>query len=131
MRAPALLLPLLAVILACKPDSGEDTGGSSSGDICSDEQLGDGDPNYSACSCEQTCESGLECRFTDMSSLCAPACTNGPSCKNAVDPCTDSDCPTLAGLTATCDGGRCLVYCTDQACPTGYVCVDSVCQVER
>ncbi len=136
MRFPAVLMPALLLILACKSDPGDETGGSSTGDAaCTvDAVVGDLDPNYPPCDCDYQCEDeGALCRFTAMSSICEPQCTNGPSCKNAVDPCTDSDCPSLAGLTATCDGGRCKVFCNDaQPCPSGYGCIENIkCQALR
>lgn len=132
MRAFALLLPALFLLLACKQDAG-DTGGSSGSTGCSDDNIGDADPNYPPCSCDLKCEDGAECRFSAMSSICQPECTNGPTCKDAVDPCKDSDCPTLAGITATCGAGHCMFYCNDKTpCPSGYVCGDNLtCQAER
>ena len=136
MRLQALVLPALLLALACKSDPGDETGGSSTGAAaCTvDAVVGDLDPNYPPCDCDYKCEDdGALCRFTAMSSICEPQCTNGPSCTNAVDPCIDSDCPSLAGLTATCDRGRCVVYCDDKRpCPSGYVCLENItCQVER
>jgi len=122
MRAPALLLPILAaVLLACKSDTGDDTGGSSSGDMCSDDIIGDADPNYPPCTCDFKCEGAAECRFTSMSSICKPECVD------------DADCPSLAGLAATCNGGHCTIYCGQtMPCPTGYVCIENIsCQAER
>ena len=132
MRFPALFMPALLLILACKSDPGDETGGSSTGD-CGPADPAVVDPDYPACDCDYTCEDdGALCHFTAMSSICEPQCTNGPSCKNAVDPCTDSDCPTLAGVTATCDGGRCKVFCDDaNPCPSGYVCIENIkCQAQ-
>lgn len=117
----AALLPLLAVILACKPDSGDDTGGSSTGNGCSDEQIGDPDPNYPPCSCDLACEGTAQCRFTGESSICQPQCTD------------DTDCPALAGISGKCNGGYCYVPCNAQtACPSGYACLENIeCQAER
>lgn len=133
MRAPALLLPLLAVILACKPDSGDDTGGSSSGDVCSDDVLGDANPDYPPCTCDYKCEGDSMCIFSPDSSICLPSCTPGPSCENPNLPCKDSDCPTLSGITLSCDGGRCLLGCSNaDPCPDGYVCGgNNICEVQR
>lgn len=133
MRHLALLLPLL-LALACKSAPGDETGESSSstGD-CGAVDPNAVDPDYPPCDCDYTCaDAGAVCQFTDMSSICEPQCTNGPSCKNAVDPCTDSDCPSFAGLTPTCDGGRCILYCdSDRPCPTGYVCIENIrCEAE-
>ena len=121
MRAPALLLPLLVVLLACKADPGEDTSGSSTGDMCSDDVIGDADPNYPPCTCDFKCEGEAECRFTSMSSICEPPCTD------------QADCPALAGISGTCSGGHCFVPCDEEKpCPTGYVCLENIqCQAER
>jgi len=122
MRAPALLLPLLVVLLACKSDPSEDTGGSSTGDMCSDDVIGDADPNYPPCTCDFKCEDpGAMCRFTDMSSICKPQCVD------------DSDCPPLVGLEATCKNESCSVFCSEtMPCPAGYVCIDNIsCQAMR
>lgn len=129
------LLPALLLALACKSDPGDDaseSGGSSTGD-CGPADAAAVDPDYPACDCDYACAEGSMCRFTAMSSICEPQCTNGPSCKNAVDPCTDSDCPSLAGSAAICDRGRCLVYCDDKMpCPSGYVCIENIsCQVAQ
>jgi hypothetical protein len=136
MRLQALVLPALLLALACKSDPGDETGGSSTGAAaCTvDAVVGDLDPNYPPCDCDFKCEDEQAlCNFTDMSSICEPQCTNGPTCKNDVDACDDSDCPALAGLTATCDRGRCKVYCDEaQPCPTGYVCIENIkCQAQR
>ena len=134
MRHLAIFLPLL-LALACKSNPGDEAGessGSSTGD-CGPADPAAVDPNYPPCDCDYKCESaGAVCHFTDMSSICEPQCTNGASCKNAVDPCTDSDCPSFAGLTPTCDSGRCILYCdADRPCPTGYVCIENLrCQAE-
>ena len=129
MRAPALLLPLLVALLACKSDTGEDTGESSSGELC---ELPEADASYPPCDCDHHCEGDSLCRFSQLSSVCLPSCTLGPSCKNPDDPCNDSDCPPLAGITATCYGGVCTIGCgPGKPCPTGYVCADAGhCQVE-
>ena len=116
----ALLLPALLLALACKSNTGDETGGSSTG--CSDDVIGDKDPDYPPCSCDFQCEDpGAMCRFTDMSSICKPSCTE------------DTDCPSLVGITATCKNGYCSVFCSEtMPCPTGYVCIDNIsCQAER
>ena len=131
----ALLLPALLLALACKSDPGDEAGesGVSSTGGCGPADAAAVDPAYPPCDCDYKCaDEGALCNFTSASSICEPQCTNGPSCKNADDACTDSDCPSFAGLTATCDRGRCKLYCdADQPCPTGYVCIENIkCQVE-
>jgi len=119
MRHLALIL-LLA--LACKSDSGDEAGESNSSTGCSDDVIGDADPNYPPCSCDFKCEDAdAMCRFTDMSSICEPECVD------------HSDCPALAGISATCNGGHCFVPCDEeQPCPTGYVCLENIqCQAAR
>ncbi len=130
----ALLLPALLLVLACKSDPGDEAGessGSSTGD-CGPADAAAVDPNYPPCDCDYTCDEGAMCRFSQGSSICLPACTPGPSCGNPDDPCEDSDCPTLAGVTPLCDGGRCVLGCSNaKACPAGYVCGDNnACEVE-
>ncbi len=122
MRLQALVLPALLLALACKSDPGDESGGSSTAEGCTVDVVGDLDPNYPPCDCDFKCEDpGAMCRFTDMSSICKPSCVD------------HSDCPPLAGLEATCNGGHCTVYCSDtMPCPTGYVCLENIsCQAER
>ncbi|MBK9751888.1 MAG: hypothetical protein IPO88_00020 [Nannocystis sp.] len=117
----AVLLPFLVALLACKPDSGDDTGGSSTGDACTDDAIGDKDPNYPPCTCDYKCEGGSQCRFTNNSSICQPECME------------DAECPSLSGISGKCNGGHCYVPCNAQtACPSGYVCLENIeCQAER
>ena len=119
----ALLLPAFLLALACKSDPGDEVGGSSSGAAsCTVDVVGDLDPNYPPCDCDYKCEdAGAMCRFTDMSSVCEPQCTDS------------DDCPSLAGLTAVCRGGQCFVPCNaDKPCPSGYVCLENIqCQALR
>jgi hypothetical protein len=61
--APALLLPLLVVLLACKSDPGEDTGGSSTGDMCSDDVRRRSTPTTPHVTCDFKCDEGAKCRF--------------------------------------------------------------------
>jgi len=134
MRVPALLLPVLVALLACKSDSGGETGASNSstGD-CGAANPDAVDPNYWPCDCDYTCaDVGSMCSFSQGSSVCFPACTLGPSCGNPDDPCTDSDCPPLSGITPVCLGGQCRLGCSDsKPCPAGYVCGGgNSCEVE-
>ena len=132
MRLTARLLPALFLLLACKPDSGDEAGESSTGNCPND--VGDAveaDPNYPPCDCDFKCADGARCRLAGMSSICEPQCTNGPTCANAEVPCADSDCPLLSGRPTVCDGGTCALYCdAEKPCPNGYVCIENIaCQV--
>ena len=121
MRLQALVLPALLLALACKSDPGDESA-ESTGANCTVAAVGDLDPNYPPCDCDYKCEdTGAECRFTAISSICKAECVD------------DSDCPPLAGLAATCNGGHCTIYCGDaMPCPTGYVCIENIsCQAER
>ena len=122
MRLQALVLPALLLALACKSDPGDASGGSSSAEGCTVDVVGDLDPNYPPCDCDYKCEDAeAMCRFTDMSSVCEPPCTN------------DDECPSLAGLGAVCRGGHCFVPCNaDKPCPSGYTCLENIqCQALR
>ena len=117
----ALLLPALLLALACKSDSGDETGesgGSSTG--CGPADAAAVDPNYPPCECDFTCNGGAMCSFSEGSSVCFPACTE------------DSACPMLSGIAPTCVGGRCRLGCDDKApCPPGYICGGTnSCEVE-
>ena len=116
MRLAVRLLPALFLLLACKPDPGDEAGESSTGnESCSAGVIGDPDPNYPPCSCDYTCEDNAECRFTSKSSICEPECTE------------DSDCPPLGGVTARCSGTRCFVPCNaNSPCPSGYICLENI-----
>ncbi len=116
-----LFLPALLLVLACKSDSGDETGDSTGAANCTVAVVGDLDPNYPPCDCDYKCADGAVCSFTAMSSICEPECTD------------DIDCPLLEGLTATCNGGHCFVSCNAQnPCPSGYVCLENIeCQAER
>ena len=121
MRLTARFLSALFLLLACKPDPGDEAGESSTGNECSDDIIGDANPDYPPCTCDYKCEGDAECRFTSMSSICKPPCVD------------DSDCPSLIGVAASCKSGHCTVYCGDEnPCPTGYVCIEKIsCQAER
>ena len=139
MRLQALVLPALLLALACKSDPGDESGESSSGAAsCSGEVVGDVDPNYPPCGCSPDfCAEGSQCKFSGLSqpewvgSVCLPECKLGPTCGNPEDPCKDSDCPTLAGITPTCSSGLCFIYCDEaDPCPAGYLCGEAGhCQV--
>ncbi len=130
----ALLLPALLLALACKSDSGDETGesgGSSTG--CGPADAAAVDPNYPPCDCDSKCaDAGAMCFVSQASSVCVPTCTPGPTCGNPSLPCTDSDCPMLAGAIPACDGGRCVLGCDNtKPCPAGYVCGGhNACEVE-
>jgi hypothetical protein len=132
MRPMFLVLPLL-LALACKSDPGDEAGessGSSTSD-CGPADAAAVDPDYPPCDCDYKCGDDSLCRFSPTSSVCLPACTLGPTCKNPDEPCLDSDCPTLGELTATCYGGVCTIDCGNATmCPPGYVCAEAGhCQV--
>ena len=133
MRLTALLLPaLFLLLLACKPDPGDEAGESSTGSCPNDASfVAEADPNYLPCDCDFKCDGGARCRFSDMSSICQPQCTNGPTCENAEVTCVDSDCPALSGRPTVCDGGFCTLYCDEKRpCPNGYVCLENIaCQL--
>jgi hypothetical protein len=120
MRHLALILPLL-LALACKSDSGDEAGESSSstGD-CGAADPAAVDPNYPPCDCDFMCAGEAMCNLSQKSSICFPACN------------ADPDCPTLSGFTPTCFAGRCRLDCDDKAqCPPGYVCGGkNSCEVE-
>ncbi len=130
----ALLMPALLLALACKSDPGDEAGesGVSSTGDCGPADAAAVDPDYPACDCDYKCAEGSVCRFSPASSVCLPSCTLGPTCANPDDPCLDSDCPTLAGITPTCYGGICIVGCgAGGTCPDGYVCGgNNTCEVE-
>jgi len=132
MRAPALLLPLLVALLACKSDSGDESSESSSSTSCGAADPAAVDPNYLPCDCDFSCGGGAMCNVSQNSSICSPACTLGPTCGNPDLPCTDSDCPALSGITPACFAGRCRLGCDDETpCPPGYVCGGkNSCEVE-
>jgi len=133
MRLQALLLPALLLALACKSTPGDETGESGSTGDCGPANPAAVDPDYPPCDCDFKCDDETAlCNVSPMSSICEPQCTNGPSCKNDVDACADSDCPSFAGIEPICDRGRCKLFCNAaQSCPTGYVCVENIkCQVQ-
>lgn len=135
----ALALPALLLALSCKGDDGESSS-SSGGEAHCSAGWGDGpevDPDYPACGCDiQVCENGGLCRVSGFSpewtsSLCAPACTHGPSCMDPNAACADNDCPMLGDIKPRCLESRCIALCEETPCPNGYVCGDDgTCQVQ-